>query len=120
MSDYRNLIAYKKAYELAMDIFEVTKTFPKEERFELTSQIRRSSRSVCANLAESMKRSRYIAHYSSKLNDSETENAETQVHIDFSLSCKYITTQKHQEWTTKNNDVGNLLVYMINNPEKFI
>lgn len=84
MGDYRDLIVYQKAYKLAMDIYEVTKKFPAEEKYSLTDQIRRSSRSVCANFVEAYRRRKYKAHFLSKLNDSETENAETGVWLDFS------------------------------------
>src|SRR5262245_12474583 len=84
MRDYKDLIVYQKAYQLAMDIFEETKKFPPEERFSLTNQIRKSSRSVCANLAEAYRKRRYEAHFVSKLSDSETENTETEVWLDFS------------------------------------
>lgn len=87
---FRELIVYQKAFEQAMKIFELTKHFPKEERFSLTDQIRRSSRSVCANLAEAWHKRRYPAHFVSKLTDSDAEAAETQVWLDFSLECKYL------------------------------
>lgn len=74
MSDYKDLLAYKKVFKLAMDIFEITKRFPKEETYSLTDQIRRSSRSVCANFAEAYRRRKYPAHFLSKLADSDTEN----------------------------------------------
>lgn len=79
MGDYRTLLAYQKAFTLAMKIYRLSKKFPPDEKYELTSQIRNSSRSVCANIVEAYKRRRYKDYYISKLNDSETENAETQV-----------------------------------------
>jgi four helix bundle protein len=85
MGDYRTLLAYQKAFALAMKIYRFSKKFPPEERFGLTSQIRNSSRSACVNIVEAYKRRRYKDYYISKLNDSETENAETQVWLDFSL-----------------------------------
>ena len=120
MGDYRKLLAYQKAFELAMEIFEITKSFPPEERFSLIDQIRRSSRSVCTNIVEAYKRKRYKDYFISKLNDSETENSETQVWLDFSLACKYITKEKYADLTSKNDEVGKLIWYMINNPDKFI
>ncbi len=90
MGTYKDLIAYKRAYEVAMKIFHLTKKFPQEERYSLTDQIRRSSRSVCTNIAEAYKRRRYKDYFISKLNDSETENTETQVWLDFSLDCNYL------------------------------
>jgi four helix bundle protein len=120
MGDYRKLIAYQKAFALAMRIYRISKTFPPEERYGLTSQIRNSSRSVCANIVEAYKRRRYKKHYISKLNDSETENAETQVWLDFAVACQYISTAEYPELTSENDEVAKLALYMINNPEKFI
>jgi len=120
MGSYKDLIVYQKAYKLAMDIFERTKKFPSEEKYSLTDQIRRSSRSVCVNIVEAYKRKRYKDYYISKLNDSETENAETQVWLDFSLACKYFTDEEYQELKSENDEVAKLVLYMINNPDKFI
>lgn len=119
MGDYRKLLAYQKGFTLAMEIFQITKTFPLEERYDLTSQIRRSSRSVCANLVESCKRKRYKDYFISKLNDVETENAETQLWLDFSLACEYLSRIKYEYLTAKNEEIARLVLYMINNPEKF-
>lgn len=120
MGDYRKLLAYQKAYNLAMEIFEISKSFHKDEKFGLTNQIRRSSRSVCANIAEAYKRRRYKDYFISKLNDSETENTETQVWLDFSLDNGQIQKQKYDELTFKNNEVGKLTWYMMRNPQKFM
>jgi four helix bundle protein len=117
---FYNLIVYKKAFGLAMKIFEISKSFPSEEKYSLTNQIRRSSRSVCANLAESYQRRKYKNHFLSKLNDVESENAETQVWIDFAFNCSYISSEKYQELTAENNEVGKLIWYMMNNSEKFL
>jgi four helix bundle protein len=119
MGYYKDLLAYKKAYDLAMEIFKVTLKFPSEEKYSLTDQIRRSSRSVCANLAEATKRAKYKDYFVSKLNDAETENAETQVWFDFARDCKYITEERYEELTAKNGEIGKLLWYMTNNPDKF-
>ena len=118
MGYYKDLLAFKKGYELAMEIFVLSKKFPSEEKYSLTDQIRRSSRSVCTNLVEAYRRRRYIDYFISKLNDCETENAETQVWLDFSLDCKYITSEEYNLLTTKNDEVGKLIWYMINNPDK--
>lgn len=115
MGDYKDLIVYQKAYKLAMDIFELTKRFPPEEKFNLTDQIRRSSRSVCVNFVESYRRRRYKAHFISKLTD-----AETQVWLDFSKDCKYITQDEHKDFTFRNDEVGKMIWNMIQNPDKFI
>ena len=119
MGSFRDLTVYKKAFELSMIIFKESKKFPDEEKFGLTNQIRRSSRSVCANLVEAYRRRRFKNYFISKLNDCETENAETQVWLDFSHDCKYITTEEYNLLTTKNDEVGKLIWYMINNPDKF-
>jgi four helix bundle protein len=120
MGDYRKLLAYEKGFDLAMRIFEITKKFPSEERYSLTDQIRRSSRSVCVNVSEAYRRRRYKAYFLSKLNDCETENNETQVWLDFALACKYLTDEQYQELTALNDEVGKLIWYMINNPDKFM
>lgn len=120
MGTYRTLLAYQKAFELAMEIFEISKSFPKEEKYSLIDQVRRSSRSVCANTAEAYKRKRYKDYFKSKLNDAETENTETQVWIDFSKACNYITQEKYEDLSRKNDEVGKLVWYMINNPEKYL
>jgi S23 ribosomal protein. len=104
---------------LAMEIFIISKKFPAEEKYSLTDQVRRSSRSVYTNLVEAYRRRRYIDYFISKLNDCETENAETQVWLDFSLDCKYITTEEYNLLKTKNDEVGKLIWYMINNSNKF-
>lgn len=120
MSTYKNWLAYQRSYQLAMKIFLISKGFPTEEKYSLTDQIRRSSRSVCTNLAESYKRKRYKDYFISKLNDSETENTETEVWLDFSLDCSYISNTEHGELLSLNNEAGKLIWYMINNPEKFM
>ena len=120
MSSYKDMIVYNKAFELAMDIFEISKRFPKEETYSLTDQIRKSSRSVCANFAEAYRRRKYIAHFVSKLIDSDSENSETQVWIDFAFACKYISSEEHLSLSAKNAEVGKILGSMIQNPEKFI
>jgi len=120
MGSYKDMIIYKKAFGLAMDIFEISKRFPKEETYSLTDQIRRSSRSVCANFAEAYRRRKYIAHFVSKLTDSDCENSETEVWIDFAFACKYISAEEHLSLSTRNAEVGKILGSMIQNPEKFI
>lgn len=120
MGDYRDLIVYQKAYALAMDIFEATKEFPPEEKFSLTDQIRKASRSVCANLVEAYRRRKYKAHFVAKLTDLGTDNAETQVWLDFSKDCKYLAINKYDDFSSRNNEVGKMLWHMIENPEKFM
>ena len=116
---YQDLLAYKKGFEIAMEIFEVSKLFPKEETYSLTDQIRRSSRSVCANIAESYRKRVYPKNFLSKLTDAEAENSETQVWLDFSLACGYLEEIKYLELKALNTEVGKLIYYMMNNPDKF-
>src|SRR5215471_9094188 len=96
VKDYKELRVYRLAYDSAMEIFRLSRTWPSEEKFALTSQIRRSSRSVCANIAEAWRKRRYEAAFVSKLSDSDTEAAETEVHLAFALDCGYLAadTQK--------------------------
>jgi four helix bundle protein len=96
--DFKDLLAYKKGFQLAMKIFEATKKFPSEEKYSLIDQIRRSSRSVCANIAEGYRKRRYAAHFISKLSDADMENTETQVWIEFSFACGYISENAKSEW----------------------
>lgn len=119
MGDYRTLLAYQKAFALAMKIYHISMHFPSDERFGLTAQLRNSSRSVCTNIVEAYKRRRYKDYYISKLNDSETENAETQVWLDFALECQYFIELDYQELRSDNDEVAKLVLYMINNPDKF-
>ena len=116
---YQDLLAYKKGFEIAMEIFEVSKLFPKEETYSLTDQIRRSSRSVCANIAESYRKRVYPKHFHSKLTDSDAENSETQTWLEFAYACKYINENIFNELTEKNKEVGKLINYMLLNPAKF-
>jgi four helix bundle protein len=120
MGTYRDLIVYRKAYDLAMRIFHTSKKFPPEEKYSLTDQVRRSSRSVCANLVEAYRRRRYKDFFISKLNDSQTENGETQVWLDFAKDCNYIENDEYLLLTNINEEVGKLTWFMINNPDKFI
>jgi len=117
--DFKELLAYKKSFELAMEIFELSKTFPKEEKYSLTDQIRRSSRSVSANIAESYRKRRYVNHFISKLTDSDAENSETFVWLEFALQCKYINPEIFEILNKKSIEIGKLINYMINNPNKF-
>jgi four helix bundle protein len=116
----KELRVYKKAYELAMRIFELTKNFPPEERFGLTGQIRRSSRSVCLNLREAWAKRRYEAHFISKLTDCDGENSETDSSLDFAKDCRYITDQQRFELTCLCVEVGKMLGRMIQSPRAFL
>ena len=116
---YKDLLAYKKAFELAMEIFHISKKFPADEKYSLTDQIRRSSRSVCSNLAEGYRKRQYEAHFLSKVSDADMENSETQVWIDFLLGCNYITKELHKTLIEKSEEIGRLINHMIVNPDKY-
>jgi four helix bundle protein len=119
MENFKHLTVYKKSFELAMEIFQITKKSPKEETYALTSQIRRSSRAVCSNLGEGYRKRLYPAHFISKISDSDMENSETQVWIDFAFSCEYINSETRMVLENKGNEVGKLLFHMISYPEKY-
>jgi len=116
----KDLDVYLKAYQLAMQIYDVSKSFPTEERFALTSQIRRSSRSVSMNLREAWAKRRYEAHFISKLTDCDGENSETDTSLDFARDCGYLTSEKHAELSSMNREVGKMLGSMIKNPTPFL
>ena len=103
-----------------MEIFILTKKFPKEELYSLTDQIRRSSRSVCSCIGEGYKKRRYPNHFISKLSDAHMENGETQVWLDIALACQYIEPKEFEILDNKCEEISRLLVYMMNNPDKFI
>ena len=90
---FREMTVYKKAFKLSMEVFEKSKQFPTEERYALSSQIRRSSRSVCSNIAEAYRKRMYESHFISKSSDADMENSEMMVWFDFALSCKYIAKE---------------------------
>jgi four helix bundle protein len=116
----KELNVYQKGYRLAMEVFKCSKTFSGEERFALTSQIRRSSRSICLNLREAWAKRRYEAHFISKLTDCDGENAETGSSLDFARDCEYITVQQHAELTALCDEIGKMLGSMLKNPEPFL
>jgi len=108
--NHKDLQVYQLAFEAAMKIFEISKRFPKEETYSLTDQIRRSSRSACGNIAEAFRKRRYPKAFVSKISDSEGESAETQVWLDFSLSCQYIMESEYKElYRTYDNIIGKLV-----------
>ncbi|MBK8562878.1 MAG: four helix bundle protein [Saprospiraceae bacterium] len=119
MGTFRDLVVYRKAFKLAMDIFQESKNFPPEEKYSLTDQIRRSSRSVCSCIGEAYRKRKHPKHFASKLTDADSENTETQVWCDFALTCKYITKEKYDNWIAESEEVGRMLYSMIENPEKF-
>jgi four helix bundle protein len=116
---FQDLKVYKLAFELQQEIFELTKTFPKEETYSLTNQIRKSSRSIGANISESWQKRRYVAHFVSKLTDADGEQAETQHWLDTSLACEYISRQEHERLFQKCKQIGRMLGKMMNEPEKW-
>lgn len=117
---FRELKAYQKGFELSMDIFKLTKGFPKEEHYDLVSQIRRSSRAVCANIGEGYRKRQYEKYFSSRLADADMENTETQVWLDFALYCEYINEETYERLILQSEEVGKIISYMINNTEKFM
>ncbi len=116
----KSLAVYNEAYKLAMEIFNVSKRFPKEERYSLTDQVRRSSRSVCANLSEAYAKRIYVKHFKSKLSDCDAEKAETLTWLDFAKDCGYITTQSHEALYNGYEKVGRMLGKMLANPSAFV
>lgn len=119
ISSFRDLRVYQKAFTLQQDIFEITKGFPREEKYSLTDQIRRASRSIGANLAEAWHKRRYSAHFVSKLSDSDGEQAETQHWIDTALACEYIAEQVHTGLMKQCSEIGRMLGKMMADPEPF-
>jgi len=119
MGDFSDLLVYKKSFELAMNIFELSKSFPKDEMYSLTDQIRRSSRSTNICLVEAYRKRRYKAHFISKLSDSDMENSETKGWLKFAFECKYLAIEQYEKLTLQSDEVGKLLNHMINFPEKY-
>jgi four helix bundle protein len=119
MGSFRDLKAYQKAFHLAMKIFEISKKFPSDERFELTDQIRRSSRAVCRAIGERYRKRQYPRHFSSKMSDADMENTETQISLEFAKECNYITEVEYNEILEHLEEVGRMLNHMVENPEKY-
>lgn len=119
INSFRDLIVYQKAYKLAMEIFEITKNFPPEERYALTDQIRRSSRSITSNIAEAWSKRNYEKYFASKISDSLGEEFETEVWLDYSKDSEYISIEKHKYFMGGYEEVRKLLISIMNNPEKF-
>jgi len=116
---FKDLIVYQKAFSLAMDIYKTSQMFPNEELYSLTSQIRRSSRSVCSNIGEGYRKRLYEAHFISKMADADMENSETLGWLDFANECKYLSGEIYQNYVTRCQEVGRLLNAMIKHPTKF-
>lgn len=119
INSYRDLQAYQKAYKLSMQVFETTKTFPKEEKYSLTDQLRRSARSITSNLAEAWAKKLYEKHFISKLSDSLGEEYETEVWLQYSRDCDYLNKEEYDKLISDYEEVRKLLIYMINNSSKF-
>jgi len=117
---HRDLDVYKLAFEAAMRIFELTKRFPHEERYSLTGQIRRSSRSVCTNITEAWRKRRYEAAFVSKLSDSEAEAAETQTWLEFCVRCEYLDASLGTELSATYDSILGKLVRMMTNPGSWV
>jgi four helix bundle protein len=119
ISSYKELRVYGAAMAAAMQVFEATKKFPPEERYSLTDQIRRSSRSVCANIAEAWRKRRYEAHFVSKLSDAESEAEETRVWLEFSVRCGYLSQREANDMDGVLDRIVGQLVRMISNASRW-
>ncbi len=119
VKSHKDLRVYQEAFQAAMHVFEISKSFPVEERYSLTDQIRRSSRSVSGNIAEAWRKRRYEKSFVNKLNDSEGEAAETQNWLDFAIACKYITQEDYNILNNKYEHIISMLVKMIHESEKW-
>ena len=119
INSFRDLIVYQKSYKLAMEVFETTKHFPKEEKYSLTDQIRRSSRSITSNISEAWAKKIYIKSFVYKLTDSLGEEYETENWLEYSKDCKYIDRETYDRMMKEYEEVRKMLISMINNPDKF-
>jgi len=120
VASVKELTVYIKSYQLAMEFYELSKSFPPEERYALTSQIRRSSRSVCLNLREAWAKRRYAAHFTSKLTDCDGENSETDSSLDFAKDCGYCDLETHVRLTGLSIEIGKMLGSMLRKPDSFL
>ena len=116
----KDLDVYKKAYAISMTIFHLSKEWPKDEKYSLTDQVRRSSRSVCSNLREAWSKRRYEAHFISKLADCDGENRETDTWLEYARDYEYISNERHAELTNEVIEVGKMLGSMLKNPTPFL
>jgi four helix bundle protein len=116
---HKTLAAYQKGFELAIKIFKLTRKFPDDEKYSLTDQIKRSSRSVCANIGEAYRKNKYIKDYTSKLSISDSELGETQVWLDICHGCEYITDSEYETLYSLSEECGRLVGYMLRNPGTF-
>jgi four helix bundle protein len=120
MSSFKELMAYQAAFSLGIEVYQVSRNFPSHEVFNLTSQLLRSSRSVCANIAEAYRKRRYRQHFILKLTDALAENSETECWLDFAFQHGYLNPDQYQSLFEQNQQAGRLIHYMIKNPDKFI
>jgi four helix bundle protein len=118
IKSYKELKVYQLAYDAALEIHELTKTFPPEEKYSLTDQIRRSSRSVCANIGEAWRKRRYPKSFVAKISDAETEATETQIWLDFSASFQYVHSEIHNNLYDRYEHIQAMLINMSNQPDK--
>ena len=116
---FRDLKVYQLAYKLAMEVFVLSRSFPAEEKYSLTDQIRRASRSVAANIAEGYRKKQYAKMFVSKMADADGEATETQVWLDFARDCGYLSPERQRELTTGYEEIGKMLGGMIAHPERF-
>jgi four helix bundle protein len=117
--NYKDLLVYQKAFDMALLIFKISEDFDKAEKYSLTDQIRRSSRSVVANLVEAYRKRQYESYFVSKISDADMENSETRVWLDFALSFGYINSDIHFNLYSLSEEIGRLLNHMIHYPEKY-
>ena len=120
IENFRELRVYEAAMNAALEIFNISKSFPSEEKYSLTDQIRRSSRSVCANIGEAWRKRRYIAAFIAKISDAETEACETQIWLEFALKCNYLQEDKYIDLFGKYDHIISQLVIMIKDANKWI
>ena len=118
--NFKKLNVYSKSFDLAMEIFDATKVYPKYEMYSLVDQIRRSSRSVTTNFAEAYGKRLYPKYFVSKLTDALSESAETEVWLEFSWKCGYLSPSEYQKLSAANSEVGRLLTFMIKHPHRFL
>jgi len=119
LKGHRDLKVCQLAFKLAMEVFTQSKSFPQDERYSLTSQIRRSSRSVAANIAEGFRKRQYPSMFVSKLADSDAEATETQVWLDFARECGYLLAERHKDLVAGYDEIGRMLGSMMASPERF-
>ena len=120
ITTHQDLDVYRRSFDVSMQIFTLSKTFPKEELYSLTDQIRRSSRSVSANIAEGWRKRRYVKSFVSKLSDAEAEAAETQVWLEYAVSCEYLSADQARSLYQVYNDILRTIVGIINHKDKWV